>query len=503
MEEVKRPHLMDALELGNRPALLTLGVLLGLGYLLTLWGQRFFFGAIHPFFSTMVLALFTGVGLAFLKVGAKTEWNKSEPFLQNQNCRKVLLECSKDLVLLSDRHTLSEKVIKTATEILNVQSATFFLCDLGEMVYRLWVSVGWDREFRNISLPLDDPLIRRLSAERRILTEEVVKSLSEGEEKTFLMREMRLLSAKVIFPMVVRDKLIGFCSFGAKSEGKKFTEEDLELLSILGNQASAALENTHLSEKLQVSQEILQRTDRLSSLGMMTAGLIHEIRNPLVAIRTFTQLLPERYKEPEFRNSFQTLALKEVDRICGLIDNLLNFARPAPPEVSAEDINEIVEGTIRLLESEAREKNVQIHRQPSTNIAKIYVDKEKIKQVFINVIFNAIQAIEGEGVVGVATRLFTKNGSASFVQIEVRDSGVGIPANDLENIFNPFFTTKKGGSGLGLSISHQIVQEHGGYIVVESQVGKGATFFINLPVRPPNQQEAKDRPQVHEEDSGR
>ena len=259
----------------------------------------------------------------------------------------------------------------------------------------------------------------------------------------------------------------------------------------------------HREGELKQSQDLIRRADRLSSLGMLTAGLAHEIRNPLVAIRTFTQLLPERYQDPEFRNSFQAVALKEVDRICGLVNDLLNFARPSTPNVSAEDINEIVEGIVRILETEAREKEVQIYRRLASSLPKIFIDKEQIKQVSMNVILNALQSIEGRGVVEVSTRLFTRNGSEQFVQIEVRDSGAGIPEKDLEDIFTPFFTTKKDGSGLGLSISHQIVQEHGGYIVVESQVGKGATFFLNLPVRPPIQQEVKDRPQVHEENSGR
>ncbi len=255
--------------------------------------------------------------------------------------------------------------------------------------------------------------------------------------------------------------------------------------------------------ELRQSQSLIRRADRLSSLGMLTAGLAHEIRNPLVAIRTFTQLLPERYQDMEFRNNFQVLALKEVDRICGLISDLLSFARPSPPNVSAEDVNEIVESIVRILETEAKEKEIQMSPRLAADLPKIFIDKEQIKQVSMNVILNALQSIEGRGVVEVFTRLFTKNGTEQYVQIEVRDSGAGIPEKDLEDIFNPFFTTKKDGSGLGLSISHQIVQEHGGYIVVESQVGKGTTFFINLPLGQAGRREARGRPEIHEEDSGR
>ena len=259
----------------------------------------------------------------------------------------------------------------------------------------------------------------------------------------------------------------------------------------------------HREKELRQSQNIIRRADRLSSLGMLTAGLAHEIRNPLVAIRTFTQLLPERYQDPEFRNSFQAVALKEVDRICGLVNDLLNFARPSTPNTSAEDTREMIEGMVRILETEAREKEVQIYRRLAADLPKIFIDKEQIKQVFMNVILNALQSIEGRGVIEVSTRLFTKNRSAQSIQIAIRDSGAGISEGDLENIFNPFFTTKKDGSGLGLSISHQIVQEHGGYIVVESQVGKGTTFSVNLPVRHLNHQRTEDAPQVHEEDSSR
>jgi signal transduction histidine kinase len=254
--------------------------------------------------------------------------------------------------------------------------------------------------------------------------------------------------------------------------------------------------------ELELSQSIIRRADRLSSLGMLTAGLAHEIRNPLVAIRTFTQLLPERYQDEEFRDVFKNLALKEVDRICGLVNDLLNFARPSTPNVSAQDVNEIVESIARILETEAKDKDVKILLHLASGLPKIYIDKEQIKQVCMNLILNAIQSIEGVGTVDISTGLFGENGSKRFAQIEVRDTGVGIPQKDIENIFNPFFTTKKDGSGLGLSISHQIIKEHGGYMVVESQVGHGTSFFVRLPVGYFPAKQLKAAPEVHEKDPG-
>jgi signal transduction histidine kinase len=239
-------------------------------------------------------------------------------------------------------------------------------------------------------------------------------------------------------------------------------------------------------KELKDSQNTLRRADRLSSLGLLTAGLAHEIRNPLVAIRTFTQLLPERYNDAEFRDGFQGLALKEVDRICGLINDLLSFARPSRPKVVLENMNDVVDGIIRILVSEAKEKNVEITRDFTAGLPMVWIDREQMKQVFMNLILNAIQAMKNQGgTISISTRRHTKDQSGpagQFVQVEIQDTGMGIPEENLDQIFDPFFTNKDEGSGLGLSISHQIVQEHGGYITVESKAGVGTSFFVNIPV---------------------
>jgi signal transduction histidine kinase len=253
--------------------------------------------------------------------------------------------------------------------------------------------------------------------------------------------------------------------------------------------------------ELKQSQDTLRRADRLSSLGLLTAGLAHEIRNPLVAIRTFTQLLPERYDDAEFREGFQGLALKEVDRICGLINDLLSFARPSKPNVSPENVNDVVENIARILETQAKEKNVVISRDFGDNLPKVWIDREQMKQVFMNLILNAIQAMKDGGSINISSRSVSRNGtqpSGDFVQVEVRDNGIGIPEENLQHIFDPFFTSKDEGSGLGLAVSHQIVQEHGGFVTVESQIGKGTAFFVHVPVGKPVRLVANGRAHANE-----
>jgi len=262
------------------------------------------------------------------------------------------------------------------------------------------------------------------------------------------------------------------------------------LLSTLANQAAIAIENARLYEDLKRSKTYVRRADRLASLGTLTAGLAHEIRNPLVAIKTFTHLLPDRLDDEEFREQFLKIVSSEVDRISLLVIELLDFARPSDPKLELENINIILDGMILLVSTETKKKKINVIKNYASDLPPIQMDREQIKQVFLNILINGIQATSENGKITVKTRSFMKPGGEPYVQIEFADTGCGIPEEHLEDIFNPFFTTKSTGSGLGLSISHQIIQDHRGYIDVESQLDKGSSFFINLPV---NQEHPKRR----------
>jgi signal transduction histidine kinase len=269
-----------------------------------------------------------------------------------------------------------------------------------------------------------------------------------------------------------------------------YSHEDIELLSTLANQTAIAIENARLYEDLKKSKSYIRRADRLASLGTLIAGLAHEIRNPLVAIKTFTQLLPERLEDEEFRNHFLNIASGEVDRISALVTELLEFARPSEPKFELENINEILDGMILLISSETKSKHIHIAKDYGTDLSPITIDREQMKQVFLNMLLNAIEATPGNGKIVVKTRSFIKPDGEPYIQIEFTDNGCGIAPEYLEDIFTPFFTTKEKGSGLGLSISNQIIQDHKGYIDVESQLNKGTSFFINLPI---NQDHPKRR----------
>ena len=460
-------------------------------YALVVVGQRYAFGGINHIFSGLTLGLFILVAFYFPKIRFRTEEALERVlFKKRVDYRETLLHSSQDMVSIVDIKALSEKLVQTIGKSLRIEKVSLLLSNEAKGSYNLEASVGLDFEHpERILLSRDGPLIKLLRQRKEPMVKEELEWVPVGPETPQTIETMDKLGAEISLPIISKEKLIGILNLGHKEDKSLYSDEDLELLSTLANQAAIAIENARLYENLKQSQVTLRRADRLSSLGLLTAGLAHEIRNPLVAIRTFTQLLPERYEDAEFRNGFQGLALKEVDRICGLINDLLSFARPSKPNVAPENINDVVENIVRILEAQAKEKGILIVRDLANGLPKAWIDREQMKQVFMNLILNAIQAMQGEDSITISTREISRRGTApvgQFVQIEVRDTGVGIPEENLDHIFDPFFTSgKEEGSGLGLAVSHQIVQEHGGFVTVESKIGHGTAFFVHVPVGAP------------------
>lgn len=471
--------------------------------LIVIEGQKLAFGQISYSFSFFTLILLIAVGFLFPKFRFKTEDALERVlFKRRVDFRDTLLRSSRDMVSIVEVKALSENLIRTIGKSLGIAKVSLLLNSDAKGSYNLEASLGLDLlQPDRVLLSREGPLIKLLQRRREPIVKEELEWVPVGPETPQTVETMARLGAEISLPIISKDKLIGILNLGHKDDKTLYSNEDLELLSTLANQAAIAIENARLYENLKQSQDTLRRADRLSSLGLLTAGLAHEIRNPLVAIRTFTQLLPERYDDAEFREGFQGLALKEVDRICGLINDLLSFARPSKPNVAPENIADVVDNIARILETQAKEKGMGIERDFGENLPKVWIDREQMKQVFMNLILNAIQAMKEGGSIGISTRSVSRNGtepSGEFVQVEIRDTGIGIPEENLQHIFDPFFTNKDEGSGLGLAVSHQIVQEHGGFVTVESTIGKGTAFFVHVPVGKPVRPATHGRAQVNE-----
>jgi signal transduction histidine kinase len=295
--------------------------------------------------------------------------------------------------------------------------------------------------------------------------------------------ELNVYRASAALPVRGPSGIEAVILLGRRASVGPTAEIDRDALTLLAGQLSSVHRSARLAAELEQSREMVQRSDRLSAIGTMAAGLAHEIRNPLVSIRTFTQLLPERIEDDEFRNQFLDLTLSEVDRICALINELLTFARPAPAELHPVELPDCLERICLLLGSQARNRGVSLETDFESDGGVVTADEDQLKQVFMNVILNAIQACgDGERV---EVRLScAEYGGRRYSRVEVVDDGCGMDAELRQNIFNPFFTTRGEGTGLGLSIAHQMITRHGGSIDVESDIGSGSTFRIDIPVVP-------------------
>jgi signal transduction histidine kinase len=239
----------------------------------------------------------------------------------------------------------------------------------------------------------------------------------------------------------------------------------------------------------------IRRSDRLASLGTLSAGMAHEIKNPLVSIKTFAQLLPERYQDSDFRETFSNLIGHEIDRIDSLVNQLLRFARPAKPVLKPMHVHEILEKSLLLIGHRLFQKDIKLTRSWEANVDTIRADADQLEQVFLNFFLNAMDAMKRGGELSVSTEIRTGeewvatiaqgngDGQAQEVlRITIRDNGEGIRSEDVPHVFDPFFSTKDYGTGLGLSVVHGIIQEHGGQIEVESELQKGTAFHILLPL---------------------
>jgi len=490
---IAKHRLMDiniVLKKGTTYALLML-LLFVPSSLLIILGQKFFYKEINYLFLAFIFSILLLVSIFFYKIKPRTE-KVVEQFLFKKyyDYRETLGKFSKVIVSILDLQSLSKRVIETITQTMGVENASLFLLNEEKEGYYLF-------ESKNIKidsslLPKGDPLPQYLQKVGEIIIrEELIKQDNIPELKN-VVDKMSLLEAEVSIPLISKGQLVGMINLSHKFNKDIYSHEDIELLSTLANQMAIAIENARLYEDLKRSKSYMRRADRLASLGTLTAGLAHEIRNPLVAIKTFTQLLPERFEDEEFRNHFTNIASAEVDRISSLITELLDFARPSDPKLESEDINSILDGMILLVSTETKKKQVNVVKSYSPNLPLVQIDREQIKQVFLNILLNAIEATPEDGSITVKTRSFMKPGGEPYIQIEFTDIGCGIPPEKLEEIFNPFFTTKSAGSGLGLSISHQIVEDHKGYIHVESELTKGSSFFINLPLPQDNPKRRRD-----------
>lgn len=403
----------------------------------------------------------------------------------HESYKLTLSEFNKSLSLIIDPNQLRANVISKIQQIINVERIFLFLYSDDYHRYILSDVIGVSKSpYSKYYFTPKDKLIYWLSVnEKHILLyrDEGVRSFLSNHEKN-MIKEMNV---RYIHPLKAMNRLTGLIFLGQKPNDKNFRNDEIEMLKILLDQASIAFENANLYQNQKDRIKKMHRTDRLAIIGQLAAGAAHEIRNPLTSIRSTIQYVQKNMNDPVKEKMTKEL-LGEVDRINEIIQGLLSFSNPDKLKPEQVDLKQLIEQTILLTSNITKKKNCKINIEYKTEKKDLIADPSQLKQVFLNIIMNAIHAVKKEGDINITIDWNEKveKGLDKPVQeyiITFIDDGAGISPENMEKIFDPFFTTKEDGTGLGLSISYGIIIQHGGDISVESGLGEGTSVVVKVP----------------------
>jgi PAS domain S-box-containing protein len=293
-----------------------------------------------------------------------------------------------------------------------------------------------------------------------------------------------LLRSILTVPLWAKERVIGVLQV-VDTEIGRFDMADLKLLEPLAADAAIAIEHARLYEAereqrmlAKQSQAQLVRSAKLAATGRLAASLAHEISNPLQAIHNSLRLMLTVSLKPEEEQEALRMADEEVERLINIVTRILDFARPSQQKRRPTDVNEVVKKTLALTRKYFQHQDIVLRQELSPELPHAVATSDELEQVLLNLVLNAVDAMPEGGTLHVSSRLVDDGRLA----VSLSDSGVGIPPEDLEQLFEPFFSTKEGGTGLGLSISYSVIERYGGEITVQSVVGEGTTFTVWLPV---------------------
>ena len=264
------------------------------------------------------------------------------------------------------------------------------------------------------------------------------------------------------------------------TEQREFSDDELDFIKTVAMQCACVIERVkHMENQESHFTLLATQVDKLSSLDRMAAGIAHEINNPLTGILLYSSSLSKKVPSGGTLEEGLKIIIKETQRCKTIIQGLLEFARDKKPQKAMTNINDIIESALGILYNEFHLRHVRIEKNLAKDIAKLFLDENQIEQVFINLLLNALHAVDDSGLITIQSAMDTEQNS---IHVEVGDSGCGIAAGDINNIFEPFFSTKANGTGLGLAVSYGIIKNHLGDLWVFSEPGQGTRFVIELPI---------------------
>ena len=404
------------------------------------------------------------------------------------------------LFLLSDDETVLEG--RVATGALTAEEAYPIWERLSHERHTLKVLLGSrqgelskeDEPINNLVKQMKIPLKGPESIFTKTIYEGKAFNIVDGEQNPLIDRafvELLGTDSFALVPLASRGKPLGVLLADNFINKKTIGDEDVERLRAFANHASLAIENSHLYKSLQEKVEELSnayhelqenrdkliRYERLSAVGEVAAKVTHEIRNPMVAIGGFARRILKKGDNGELNRNYLKIIVEEIGHLENILTDILYFAKPASPNCTSVNLNEIIENILEVLGMEIEESNIRVEKHLDSNLPALSLDENQVRRVIINLMRNAIQAMPEGGTINVSTVIENQ-----WLHVEVSDTGIGISDEDIDKLFDAFFSSKSTGSGLGLTVSAQIINNHGGTIEVKKREPQGASFIIRLPM---------------------
>ncbi len=401
----------------------------------------------------------------------------------------VLAKLSRDIMSVLDLEELSNMVVQTLGEILHVKTASLLVYNQNEGVYGIVSAFGIpEAQYQNISLAVDRPIIDTLRNYGVPIVREKIRKLFPWQGANQLVTEFEMLQAFCVIPMIHNDQLIGSLNLGRRSSVKTFSEADIKFLGEFAKDIAPVVRNAIMVEELkranqdlaQVQTELIQST-RLSAIEQLATGLAHEIHNPLTIISGKAQVLLLKKDKKGYDDKVEEVLktiVKQTKRAADITRKLLMFSGGKSASSEPISFETLINDTVALVSYQTELDDIRVIKQIDHNLPVYYGNVSAFREIFLNLLLNAVQAVGKSGTIQTGVSYKTPE---RMIEIRVADTGVGIPEENLRQLFNPFFTTRKDATGLGLFVTQQIVHRYDGSIRIESKPGNGTVVIVQLP----------------------
>ncbi len=390
---------------------------------------------------------------------------------------RIFRDISKSVHSCSDVKEVLDLVVRKSCEVVNAKGAILRILNLETSQLDLSAAYGLSEEYLSKGHISSKNRIYALYRFNKVF---VIKDVQTDPRVIYREAAKREgIRMMLDLPLTIENNFIGIIRIFF-SQPRDFSEEELSFLVSIAEQCALALDKARLIEKQKAQYMHLSlQTEKMAALGRMAAAIAHEINNPLAGILLFsTNLAKKTPKEGPLKEGLDII-IHETIRCKSIIQELLEFSREREPQKTLKNINDVINKALSILENEFRLHHISTEKDLSAELPDTLLDINQMEQVFVNLLLNAVEAIQEKGVITIKSYL---DRSQTYEIIEITDTGCGIAPDDLNKIFEPFFSTKPKGTGLGLAVSYGIVRNHQGDIKVTSQPGNGTCFTIEIPV---------------------